>query len=225
MEKLLKLIWDADINTAVEFEQKDQQFVALKKLYSHIPNKDSYLPLIVANSLVCYQLSATGEKYWSEFSDYFSKKNLDEKNLIDEMILFLQTCKWNKRYTDTKIWRLKKLSPYISQIFSQQKFFYQDMKSLQLFLAKAMNQDISAKTVVFAIKMLWYGARNMWDFVPYPQNISIPIDSRLSNIFEKYKWDYNNIEKFYEDLSKQTGISPLHLDAILWVDYDTIMNS
>ena len=135
------------------------------------------------------------------------------------MILFLKTCKWNKRYTDTKIWRLKKLSPYIPEIFSRQKFFYEDMKSLQLFLAKVMNQDISAKTIVFAVKMMGYGARNMWNFVPYPQNISIPIDSRLTNIFEKYN-TWETIEKFYEDLSKKTGISPLHLDAILWVDYD-----
>jgi N-glycosylase/DNA lyase len=42
-------------------------------------------------------------------------------------------------------------------------------------------------------------------------------------MFEKYKLDYTNIDKFYEDLAIKTNIPPLHLDAILWVNYEEIM--
>jgi DNA-(apurinic or apyrimidinic site) lyase len=54
-------------------------------------------------------------------------------------------------------------------------------------LAKIMNQKIDTKTIVFAVKMFSYGARNIYDFISYPKEICIPIDSRLTALFEKYR--------------------------------------
>ncbi|MDP2396130.1 MAG: hypothetical protein Q8S84_09510 [bacterium] len=85
----------------------------------------------------------------------------------------------------------------------------------------------------------------------FPENISIPIDSRLMNLFEKYKnLDFNltpppagipqeyflrgaplgkgrlerEVKQFYSELSKKLNISELHLDALVWVNYDELIN-
>jgi N-glycosylase/DNA lyase len=50
--------------------------------------------------------------------------------------------------------------------------------------------------------------------------INIPIDSRLTKIFEIYKEDYTDIKLFYYDLSEKLEIPEIHLDAILWVNYN-----
>jgi len=68
----------------------------------------------------------------------------------------------------------------------------------------------------------------------FPKEISIPVDSRLERIYEKYKIPpsfvtlqstpfikgrnnkKNEIKEFYFDLSEKLGIPELHLDAILW---------
>jgi len=63
IEKLQKYSFE-DI---VKIEEKDRQFIALKMLYSKIQNKDYFLPLILTNSIIAYQLSSSGEDYWEEF--------------------------------------------------------------------------------------------------------------------------------------------------------------
>jgi DNA-(apurinic or apyrimidinic site) lyase len=87
-----------------------------------------------------------------------------------------------------------------------------------------MKQNKDAKTIVFAVKMFSYWTRNIFNEINYfPLEINIPIDSRLIRLFKKYKWEYEDINKFYFDLSKKLSIPELHLDAILWVNYDNLI--
>jgi len=87
-----------------------------------------------------------------------------------------------------------------------------------------MKQKKDAKTIVFAVKIFSYWARNIFKKINYfPEEINVPIDSRLIALFEKYKWEYEDIWKFYLDLSKKLNIPELHLDALLWVNYDNLI--
>jgi DNA-(apurinic or apyrimidinic site) lyase len=93
-------------------------------------------------------------------------------------------------------------------------------------LAEIMKQKLDAKTIVFAVKMFSYWARNIFKKIHFfPKNINIPIDSRLIALFEEYKWNYGSIFDFYFDLSKKLNIPQLHLDAIVWVNYDNLINN
>ena len=120
MQKLLEKIKDISINDAVKIEESDLQFFALKELYeklnpptlSDIPLKkgkqsnDIYLSLVVANSIICYQLSSSWEKYWEEFSKYFGEYKVSKENLIEKLWEFIANSKWNKRFVETKKQRL-----------------------------------------------------------------------------------------------------------------------
>ena len=102
------------------------------------------------------------------------------------------------------------------------------MDSLVLDLSKVMNQKPEAKTIVFATKMFSYGARNIYDLEYFSENIMIPIDSRLENLYKKYSLSTEGfsplqIKEFYINLSKKLNIPLLHLDAILWVNYDELI--
>jgi DNA-(apurinic or apyrimidinic site) lyase len=90
-----------------------------------------------------------------------------------------------------------------------------------------MNQTKDAKTIVFAVKIFSYWARNYFDkFIEFPFEIEIPIDSRLEGIYEIYNSDKNmKIKEFYKILSKKLNIPPLHLDAIIWCNYEELKNS
>jgi DNA-(apurinic or apyrimidinic site) lyase len=88
-----------------------------------------------------------------------------------------------------------------------------------------MKQKKDAKTIVFAVKMFSYWARNSFKKLNFfPENINVPVDSRLIALFEKYKWDYEDINKFYFDLSKKLNIPELHLDALVWVNYNELID-
>lgn len=228
MQKLLKKLKWNNINSAIEQENNDFQFKSLKKLYENIENKEIYLFLVIANALVTYQLSGKWEVYWEEFSNYFSEiKNISKENLVTEIQNFIKNSKNNRRLIDVKIQRLEKLHKFIDMFQNKKDFYYENMEILRDDLALLMNQTKDAKTIVFAVKIFSYWARNYFDkFIEFPFEIEIPIDSRLEGIYEIYNSDKNmKIKEFYKILSKKLNIPPLHLDAIIWCNYEELKNS
>ena len=101
------------------------------------------------------------------------------------------------------------------------------MEELVNVLSKTMSQKKDAKTIVFAVKMFSYWARNIYWLKYFPEEINIPIDSRLEKLYKKYEniEDINNkeIKEFYKNLSEKLNIPLLHLDAIVWINYDELM--
>lgn len=224
MKELYNKLKQYSISDAIRIEESDRQYIALKNLSKNIQNRDTYLSLILANAIICYQLSWKWENYWEEFSEYFSNIDFEENELLEVLWIFIKQSKNNKRFIDTKIKRLEKLKPFLDIFLWKEEEYYNDMEKLRDSLTKTMKQKKDAKTIVFAVKMFSYWARNIYNKVNYfPENINVPVDSRLIALFEKYKWGYEDINKFYFDLSKKLDISELHLDAIVWVNYDNLI--
>jgi len=225
MEKLYQILKDTTLKDAIEAEHWDRVFIALQDMYKNLDNKDFFIPLIIANALICYQLSSSWEEYWEEFAHEASKYRLEKvSDIFLFLIDFLPASQGNKRLVPTKIQRLKKLKNFLDEFFYKQKFYYNHMEKLQQDLAREMQQIQTAKTIVFAVKMQWYGARiRFWEIKTFPKKICIPIDSRLQNIYKKYKWKHTLATEFYMELSEKLDIPPLHLDAVLWCNYDMFM--
>lgn len=225
MTELYNKLKSYNIEKAIKLEESDKQFLALKNLSKSILDSELYLLLTIFNSIICYQLSWKWEDYWWEFSEYFCKNNPNKNNLLNDFVFFLKQSKNNKRLLEIKIKRLIKMEKFIYIFEKKAEFYYKNMTILRNDLAILMNQKRDAKTIVFAVKMFWYAARNIYDFEIYPKDIFIPIDSRLIKIFSIYKWNYIDINKFYIDLSKKLNIPMLHLDWILWSLYfDLVKN-
>ena len=246
MQKLYFLLQNYTLEDALKLEKQDLQYKALEKLYINIEDKNLFLWLIIANSIVCYQLSSTWEKYWKEFSksasDYFleqiqgrfpSSRELQLTQIITFLKVFLPNSRWNKRLLEVKIKRLEKVEKFISIFLNNIDYYLENLVILRDELAKTMNQKKDAKTIVFAIKMIMYGisiieseiqgrfpTSREWQLI---NQINIPIDSRLTKIFEIYKEDYTDIKLFYYDLSEKLEIPEIHLDAILWVNYSNLI--
>ena len=82
-------------------------------------------------------------------------------------------------------------------------------------LVKVMRAKEDAKTIVFAVKMFGYASRIVFrEFVPYPMEIPIPKDFRIENYTRRFTSE--DPVKFWERISKEVGIPPLHIDSILW---------
>jgi len=226
MNKLYKLIQDITLEDILELEKNDPTFTPLISLYNEINDKGFFLSLITTNALICYQLSSSWEEYWREFWDKAWKYNYQDMNdIFNFFIDFLPKSKGNKRLVPTKLKRLEKLRNFLSDFSDHESDFYNDMISLQTALGKTMKQKKTDKTIVFAVKMFGYWARIRFKEIKiYPKEINIPIDSRLENIYKTYKWNEKNSILFYDKLCKKLKLPPLHLDAVLWVNYEKFMN-
>lgn len=236
MQQLYKLLENYTLEDALNLEKLDPQYQALEKLYKEIKDNKLFFWLIIANSLVCYQLSSTWEEYWEEFQNFTCNYllNLESKDTYEfkwsQLTLFLKDfllkSKWNKRLLNMKEKRLEKIKIFLDKFLDNFDFYLWNIIILQEELAKTMKQKKDAKTIVFAIKMILYWTKIAYNTKFNPNTlipISIPIDSRLIQIFEKYKEDYTDIKQFYYDLSIKLKIPEIHLDAIIWVKFKELM--
>jgi len=59
MQTLIEKLKKYSIDDAINTENNDLQFIALKEMFNGLKNKDLYLTMILVNSLICYQLSSS----------------------------------------------------------------------------------------------------------------------------------------------------------------------
>jgi N-glycosylase/DNA lyase len=57
LEELYNKLKNYSIEDAIKIEESDRQYIALKELLKNIRNRENYLSLIIANAIICYQLS------------------------------------------------------------------------------------------------------------------------------------------------------------------------
>jgi len=216
VEALKSILKELGIECARTIEEKvDLQFSALENLHKNLNDDELFLKLVIANSIVSYQLSGKGENWWWEFSSYFSKHSPTE-SIVKAYSEFLPRSKSNRRLIQLKLNRLKKLEPFLNSLTIEDlRKHYRNMLRFRDRLAKVMNAKGDAKTIVFAVKMFGYASRIAFgDFVLYPMEIDIPKDFRI----EKYtkRFTDGNPTTFWREVSKEVGIPPLHIDSILW---------
>jgi DNA-(apurinic or apyrimidinic site) lyase len=175
-------------------ENIDEQYKALKFLNNHLKGQ-AFIDAVVKNALISYQLTGTGEQYWWEFAKFFSKNPSFEN--------FLKSCRYNKRYINVKLNRLKKIDFSIEG----------DMLSLKKRLEEALQSE--GKTINFAIKMYGYAIRIEYKkFIPYPFEIPIPLDSRILKL-TKVLTNQDPIE-YWNYIALRSKVPPLHIDSIIW---------
>ncbi len=191
-------------------EKYDKQYLALKKLYEDIKDKNLFLKLILINSLLSFQLKMKGEEYWTIFSDFFSKNN---KDICKSFIEFLE--KYNSRFLHIKIRRLEKICKWI---LDKDLIYYSDkILELNRTLANIMNQKEDDKTIVFSTKMYIYGIRIIGYNIDYPKEIFIPIDNRIGKISQD--------KKFWIKLSENTNLPLLAIDSLIWITLGININN
>jgi len=227
-KSLINILKEFSLDEVLAIEESfDEQYIALKKLYSCLKNPPVYLSLVVLNAISSYQLNCSGEEYWSEFSEYFSIKSniLQGREVNGEMLVsiflnFLEKSKCNVRLLSQKRRRALKILPLINSFIENIEVYTKNFKLLQVELSKYLNASSSAKTVVFAVKMFNYGVRIAYGKrIPLPLDIDIPVDSRIRKLSSCLNVNEEHIKSFWRKVAYKTGIPPLHIDSLLWVGY------
>jgi len=217
IRELVGILSELGIDCARTIEERvDLQFDALKNLRENLKDDELFMKLVIANSLVSYQLSAKGENWWWEFSEYFSKSPQVE-SIAEAYSHFLSKSKTNRRLVAGKIKRLKRVEPFLNSLSldHMKEYYFGGMERLRDELSNVLGSNKSAKTIVFSVKMFGYAGRIAFsDFVPYPMVIEIPDDVRI-NAYTK-RFTNEPPVSFWKKIAEETGIPPLHIDSILW---------
>ena len=207
-------------------KNEDLQYVVLAKCWRSINQqkyRDDFLFAIVVNALISYQLSWTWETWWSEFAEYTLSNIWDVKS-IDFWRWLLQNTKSNRRLNTIKIKRIEKILDKKVNIILDLPKYKQNLLYFNQAISKIMSQSDGAKTVVFATKMFGYWLRIVTDkSIIYPYEIFLPVDSRITKIFELETWKLKHtsseIQQYFQKMSIDYSIPSLHLDSLLWIRY------
>ncbi|ASA77224.1 N-glycosylase/DNA lyase [Thermococcus sp. 5-4] len=217
VEVLREILSELGLDCARTIEERvDLQFDALKNLHANLGDDELFIKLVIANSIVSYQLTAKGERWWWEFSRYFSE-NPPAGSIAEAYSSFLPNSRTNRRLVAGKVRRLERLEPFLDSLSLSglRDYYFNGMERLRDELAKALGSKRSAKTIVFAVKMFGYAGRIAFgEFVPYPMVIEIPDDVRI-NAYTK-RFTNEPPVSFWGRIAGKTGIPPLHIDSILW---------
>ncbi|MGQ4894329.1 MAG: N-glycosylase/DNA lyase [Candidatus Njordarchaeia archaeon] len=217
IEELKEILKQFTIEEVLNIERAfDTQFKALRNLYMNLTDKTYFCTLALYNALISYQLSGTGESYWLEFSEYFSKRKKIE-DPVQDLIAFLTVSKFNSRIKAPKISRLEKLRILSDTIAKNELKYAENPKILQYEISRKLKSKPNSKTIVFSIKMFNYACRIKYNRVfILPFDINIPVDLRISRISKRLGIE-RNIEQFWNNIAQEVRIPPLHLDSLLWV--------
>jgi len=200
---LIDILSKFSIEEILYFEENyDLQYRYLRFLYKNIKNQDLFLKLIVINSLLAFQLSYKGEKFWKIFSIYFSKHNDD---IYNNFLSFIDL--YNRRYKEIKIKRLNRIYNWIKD--KDLLIYKDDLVKFNSEIAKVMEQNIYDKTIVFSTKIYGYGLRIIGYKIIFPFEIFIPIDNRIGKISKD--------KNYWIKLSKEINIPLLHIDSLIWI--------
>ena len=200
---LIDILSKFSIDEILYFEENyDLQYRYLRFLYKNIKNQNLFLKLIVINSLLAFQLSYKGEKFWKIFSIYFSKHNDD---IYNNFLSFIDL--YNRRYKEIKIKRLNRIYNWIKD--KDLLIYKDDLVKFNSEIAKVMGQNIYDKTIVFSTKIYGYGLRIIGYKIIFPFEIFIPIDNRIGKISKD--------KNYWIKLAKEVNIPLLHIDSLIWI--------
>ncbi len=94
--------------------------------------------------------------------------------------------------------------------------YHRDMSRLARDIASTLGTDPTSKTVTFAVKTFGYAAREITgEFVPYPFDVPIPVDSRIRRLTEAITDE--DPRRFWDRAAREADLPPLHLDTLLWL--------
>lgn len=208
--------WQSLEDKIYNLESQDRQFLSILSVYDKI----EFLEILKAyflNSFVSFQLSWYWEDWWEEFSRFLLKfYDLYKNNKILFWSNLLKSSKNNKRLYNLKINIIKRnlvLLDYLDvEFYKNMELLYN--KILDFYWWKYL------KTVAFSIKIFWYVCRIKYWFRLFPYTIPIPLDSRIRKFYHKYFWLWSDKEilNYFNKLSMEINIPPLHIDSIIWIN-------
>ena len=204
-EKLIKILAEFTSNDIKIIEENDSQYLSLEKLHKHIKNDELFIKLTVINALMSYQLQATGEIYWDNFSNFFS----DRAKTLNDFEEFISL--YSKRLINLRKKRLQKVLTCMKSFsFDEMMHFFDNTLNFIEQISQCLKQKRESKTVVFSAKMLLYTYKIITKKMVTPDfGIMIPLDLRIKKISDEME--------FWRNVEKKTSIPLLHIDSILWI--------
>lgn len=212
------------------FEDIDPQYHAIR----YAVNKCGALLLdyvFYINALNAYKLMTRGEVFWQKYAEYVAQ-HCDMLLDIDHVINLVKefTYRFNNYAYEFKIRRLQKIEKCVNL---RKLMDSKDYLGLAKETARCLGTSYSVKTIVFAVKILYYVHRAQGENTILPFDLPIPVDRRVAGIsytsgmidlsalnnldpVEVVMRNAGTIRHLWSVIARTSGIPALHIDSVVW---------
>lgn len=181
--------------------------------------------LMVVAGLNDYQLKGKADiAYWPVLRDILNKNKTPDT--LDEMKDILSEFYIRERFATRKLDRLNRFlsSKLASELWNSiPKKVAENFINIWYRLAFTMNQNIKAKTIVFAMKCLGISLIIAGESNFTFERIPIPVDYRVRRFIERIGVNVrtdDDVRMFWSrvllDIRKRVPINMIHLDSLIW---------
>ncbi|MGC9135619.1 N-glycosylase/DNA lyase [Caldivirga sp.] len=220
--KLSEVLRELSLSDVLAFEERDPQFIVVKKLCTALNDPGLVAVLVAMNSVVSYMLTGRGERHWGYFSEYFSRNR--PSDLCRDFKAYVMSSPYLARGRGVKVNRIDR---FCSAKLHDKLRGLTDLNEAWRLLANGLHSPINSKTVVFAIKMLYYAYRACGVNVKPPEDLPVPVDYRIATLTQcsglinadvKVLMSRQGIvQEAWGRVTRLSGIPQVNLDALLWV--------
>lgn len=221
--ELGNLFRSVGLQGVMAFEDEDPQMRSAKTIEARCPGTAA--TALYINALVSYMLPMKGERYWSLFAEHITRScPRGWERLIESVKRFTRSVhrfgvrqKLNRLEVMRGCGRLENL------------IRVGDYVGLWHETAGCLRTQRDKKTIVFSVKMAYYGRRAAGHRETLPMKIPMPVDRRvarasiLSGVIEgagsvkDLMRRHRIVAKAWGIVADISGVPPLHLDSVLWV--------
>ncbi|MEM0453925.1 MAG: N-glycosylase/DNA lyase [Sulfolobales archaeon] len=216
------------------FEELDPQLTVARVIYDKCGLLTPHI--LFTNALISYQLRTTGEEYWLNFSELvINRCPRSQDEVVDKI---LESLKYLHNFAvKAKERRLNKLKT-CTHLYKS--ILHSDLNIIREEVAECLDAGVNDKTIVFAIKMLYYGLKALGKDVMLPFNIPIPVDRRvikvsyysglividesesergakMDDILGKLFKKSQIVRDAWNTIGYKSSIPPLYIDTVLWL--------
>ncbi len=226
MNSLLKKLKTYSITDCYALEEDSKEFAILWTIFENINNKEFFLPLVVSNAIISYNVF----KWWDEYWEKVASEVIDfEFNKIWDVYLFfidfLPKLWINEKSMNKKIIKLKKIRDFLDDLYFKQTYYHKNMLFLSQKIAEYSWTFFDDLIVVYTVKMYAYWSRIRFKkHVVFPQEFLFVLDQKFNTLYERYDWEFKwTWEEFYIELCEKLDIPPMHLRTLLLEHYEKLM--
>ncbi|ABW01678.1 N-glycosylase/DNA lyase [Caldivirga maquilingensis] len=220
--KLSTVLRELSLSDVLAFEERDPQFIVVKELCTALNNPGLVAVLVAMNSIVSYMLTGRGERHWSYFSEYFSHNK--PSDLCRDFKAYVVKSPYLARGREVKVDRIDR---FCRAKLHERLMGLTNLNEAWSLLAGGLHSPINSKTIVFAVKMLYYAYRACGINVKPPEDLPIPVDYRIATLTKcsglinaeakVLAAKQNLVQETWGRVAELSGIPQVNLDALLWV--------
>lgn len=126
----------------------------LNDMYQNIESEQGFIPICIANMIICYKFAHNDEVYWHNFARKTQKQSINNiKDIYLFFVDFLPTVSLDDDWFHRKVEHLKQYNTFLSELFFLQKKYSKDIALFEKHLERVSYTSLNPQLKIHILEL------------------------------------------------------------------------